>query len=325
MINRLYKDLLLVEANMKKMLSFKIISIILILSIATLCYAQAYKGKGKVKGIIKNEAGEPISNVNITLYHVKSASSFTTSSDNQGLWFAYWIRGGLWYIDFNKEGYMTKRISITLTETATNPDIEIVMKQVKGKVIPKEVIEKLDKGNQLYDAKKYDEAIIEYNKIIELYPDIYLINENIANCYFNKGDYQKAIDYYQKVIEKEPENTNALLGIGNSYSQTDPAKAMEYYNKIDLEEIQDPVILYNMATFYYNEKNYEKALELYESSVKIKADFTDSLYQIGISYIALGNNEKAIQAFENFLLYDSQSEKATQVKDFISFLKGENK
>jgi tetratricopeptide (TPR) repeat protein len=287
--------------------------------------AQAYKGKGKVKGVIKDEENNPIPNVSIKLYHVKSASSFDTTSDEQGYWYAYWIRGGLWYIDFNKEGYLPKRISVTLAETSTNPDIEIVMKKIKGKIIPKEVIEKLDKGNQLYDAKKYDEAIAEYQKILELYPDIYLINENIANCYFNKGDYQKAIEFYQKVLDKEPENANALLGIGNSYSQTDPSKAIEYYNKIDLEEIQDPVVLYNMATFYYNEKDYQKALQLYEASVKIKADFTDSLYQIGVTYIALGDYPKALQAFETFLQYDSTSEKAAQVKDFINFLKSENK
>lgn len=298
---------------------------IMIICLAVLCYAQAYRGKGKVKGIIKDEAGNPISNVSIKLYHVKSASSFETTSDQTGMWYAYWVRGGLWYIDFNKEGYLPKRISVTLQEITTNPDIEIVMKQVKGKVIPKEVLKKLDKGNQLYDAKKYDEAIIEYNKILELYSDIYLINKNIANCYFNKGDYQKAIDYYQKVLDKEPNNTDALLGIGNSYSQTEAAKAMEYYNKINIEEIQDPIILYNMATFYYNEKDYQKALSLYEASIKIKSDFTDSLYQIGVAYIALGENQKALQAFENFLLYDSTSDKAMQVKDFINYLKTENK
>lgn len=308
---------------MKKTLVARIL--IMIICLAALCYAQAYRGKGKVKGIIKDEAGNPISNVSIKLHHVKSASSFDTTSDQQGIWYANWIRGGLWYLDFNKEGYLPKRISVTLKETSTNPDIEIVMKQAKGKVIPKDVIEKLDKGNQLYDAKKYDEAIIEYNKILELYPDIYLINENIANCYFNKGDYQKAIDHYQKVLDKEPENANALLGIGNSYSQIEPTKAMEYYNKIDLEEIQDPVILYNMATFYYNEKDYQKALSLYEASIKIKADLTDSLYQIGVTYIALGDNQKALQAFENYLLYDSTSDKALQVKDFVNYLKTENK
>jgi len=297
------------------------ITIILLLVLTPLLFSQAYRGKGKVKGIVKDESGTAIPDVSIKLYHVKSASGFNTKTDQKGEWYATWIRSGLWYIDFEKEGYFPKKISVEINEVKSNPDIEIIMKKFKGKVIPKEVLDKLDKGNKLYDEKKYNEAIEEFKKILELYPDVYLINLNIANCYYDLGEYEKAIEYYQKILDKEPENSTALLGIGNSYTQLKSEKALEYFSKIDLDTIQDPLVLYNIGTMHYNSGDYKNALKYYEQSVKIKADFTDALYQIGVIYLALGENEKSIAAFENYLQYDSTSDKAKQAKEFVDYLK----
>lgn len=311
--------------NMKKNNMLLFVSLTFFLFFISYVFPQAYRGKGKVKGIVKDETGEAIPEVSVKLYHVKSASGYTTKTDEKGEWFGNWIRGGLWYIDFEKEGYFPKKISVEIYETKSNPDIEIVMKKLKGKVIPKDVLDKLDKGNKLYEEKKYNEAIEEFKKILELYPDVYLININIANCYYDLGDYQKAIEYYQKVLDKEPENNNALLGIGNSYSQLKSEKALEYYSKIDLDAVQDPLVLYNIATMHYNSGDYKNALKFYEQSVKIKGDFTDALYQLGVTYLALGDNEKSKAAFEKYLQYDSTSDKAKQVKEFLDYLKNPQK
>ena len=297
-------------------------TILLILFFAATVFSQAYRGKGRVSGLIKDEAGQPIMDVVVHLLHTKSNSSFDTKTDSKGLWEGNWIRGGLWYIDFKKEGYLPKNISVTINESTPNPDIETVMKKVKGTVIPKEVMDKLDKANLLYDQKKYEEALAEFSKILVDFPEVYLININIGNTYYDMGKYDKAIASYQKVLDKEPNNSTVLMGMGNAYSQTEPAKAIEYYDKIAADELQDPVVLYNIASFYYNSGQSEKALKYYEQSVTVKADFVDALYQIGIIYAALTQNDKAIAAFENLIKYDTASQKAKQAQEFITILKG---
>ena len=298
-----------------------LVVVLLVFFLALYASPQAYKGKGRIKGLIKDEAGQPIMDVIARLTHMKSNSSFDTKTDDKGIWSASWIRGGLWYIDFIKDGYMPKKISYSINEVGTNPDIEVVLKKIKGKVIPKEVLDKLDKGNILYDEKKYPEALIVYTKILETYPDVYLTYINIGNCYYDLGKYDKAIESYQKVLDKEPTDSTALRGMGNAYSQTNPAKAIEYYDKISADELQDPIILYNIASFYYNSGQTEKALNYYEECTKIKADFVDALYQIGIIYASQTKNDLAIAAFENLLKYDTTSQNAKEAQDFINLLK----
>lgn len=308
------------KATMKKLSS--LFTILLILFFAAIVFPQAYRGKGRLRGYVKDETGQPITNVTVRLLHTKSNSSFETKSDNKGFWEGNWVRGGLWYIDFKLDGYMPKNISVTANEFTSNPDIDIVLKKVKGKVIPKEVMDKLDKANLLYDQKKYEEALPEYSKILADFPEVYLIYINIGNTYYDMGKYDKAIASYQKVLDKEPTNSTALMGMGNAYSQTEPAKAIEYYDKIAADELQDPVVLYNIASFYYNSGQSDKALKYYEQCVTVKADFIDALYQIGIIYAALTQNDKAIAAFENLLKYDTASPKAKEAQEFITILQG---
>jgi len=66
---------------------------------------------------------------------------------------------------------------------------------------------------------------------------------------------------------------------------------------------------------------YDEALKYYERSVEIKADFLDGIYQLGLVYLTLGNNDSAIVQFEKYLEFDSESERAEQVRGFLDYLK----
>ena len=56
-------------------------------------------------------------------------------------------------------------------------------------------------GDSLYEIEKYSEAIHQYKKVIELgYEKESFINEKIAECWFKKGNYKKAIEYIDFAI-----------------------------------------------------------------------------------------------------------------------------
>jgi len=69
----------------------------------------------------------------------------------------------------------------------------------------------------------------------------------------------------------DPENTNAMILIGKAYANKgDDELALEWYRKIEFEELKDPTVLYNIGTRFYNMANYEEALKYYKRSVEIK-------------------------------------------------------
>jgi tetratricopeptide (TPR) repeat protein len=296
--------------------------VMLILLASTIVFSQAYKGKGKVKGYVYDEEGNPLEGVKVKLYSLKAESGFETVTDADGMWKAYWIRGGTWNIDFDKIGYMPKKIRAELKELSKNPDIEMKMEKIEGLVITEELKERLRTGNELFSEKKYQEALESYKSIIEEFPDAYIIDKNIGNCYFQMEKYSLAEEYYRKVLEKDPGNSEVMLLIGNTYANRgQDDEALEWYSKIDFEKIDDPTVLYNIGSNFYNVSNFKEALKYYKRAVEIQGDFLDAIYQLGLAHLALGNNQEAIDAFEDYLKHDPDSQRASQVKGFIEFLK----
>lgn len=106
------------------------------------------------------------------------------------------------------------------------------------------------KGNQLYLQKHFDEAITHYKKAWELYPrDITYLN-NLAACYFEKGDYDEAIQTCEKAIEEGRSMradyklvAKAFGRIGSAHEKRDDLdKAISFYEK-SLTEHRTPEIL----------------------------------------------------------------------------------
>ena len=134
--------------------------------------------------------------------------------------------------------------------------------------------------------------------------------------------YDLAEQAYLKVLEKEPKNAQTLMSIGQCYqSRGDPAKALEWYGKIDPATVDDPTVLYNIGTDYYNNSRFEKALTYYRKAVDLRKDFADGLYQLGLTELNLQNNAEAAAAFESYLKIDPDSARAAQVKAFLDYLK----
>lgn len=294
----------------------------LILLASTIILSQAYKGKGKIRGYVFDEEGNPLEEVKVNLYSLKAQSGFETVTDADGRWKAYWIRGGTWNIDFEKSGYMPRKMSAEIKEWSKNPDMEIKMEKVEGLVISEELKEKLRRGNELFTEEKYGEALESYKSILEEFPDGFIIHKNIGNCYFQMEKYDLAEESYRKVLEKDSSNNETMLLIGNTYANRgQDDDALEWYGKIEFEKIDDPIVLYNIGTNYYKISKFEEALKYYKRAVEIQDDFLDGLYQLGLAHLTLGNNQEAIDVFEDYLEHDPDSEKASQVRGFVEFLK----
>lgn len=282
-----------------------------------------YTGKGKMQGLVTDESGIPLGDVKVKLYNHNAQGGFETKTNKNGKWKAYWIRGGRWDLDFEKTGYETKRVSAAIRQVGGKPhEVNVKLKKLVGLVVSKDVMKDLDRGNELFSAKKYDEAIPIYEQILLDSPESFIINQNIGNCYFQKKEYEKAIKYYKKVIEKENKHIKCLISIGNSHNNKgDKKKAIEWYQKIDISKIDDNIVLYNIGIFYFNSGDSTKAIEYLKQSVKIKEDFLDGLYWLGMAYMNVNKNTQAVETYKKYIEFDNDSERSNQVKEILKALK----
>jgi len=173
--------------------------------------------------------------------------------------------------------------------------------------IDRENLEKTDKklpdttedfklGNEYYDKGDYDKAIDCYQKAIDIKPDDEAYY-NMGIVYDAKGDYDKAIEYYQKAIELNPNDNETYYNMGNAYyNKGDYEKAIECYQKA-IEINPDDEAYYNMGLAYYNKGDYEKAIECYQKAIEINPD-DEAYYNMGIVYDAKGDYDKAIEYYQ---------------------------
>ncbi len=65
----------------------------------------------------------------------------------------------------------------------------------------------------LMSAEKYDEALIKAQLLLKEYPDELLYNGLLAEIYKGKGENEKALEVYESLIEKSPDNPQTQLSL----------------------------------------------------------------------------------------------------------------
>ncbi|MFC2168085.1 tetratricopeptide repeat protein, partial [Acidobacteriota bacterium] len=300
----------------------------LILFTAIICifslslFSQDYAGKGRTGGIVTDEEGNPIEGVKVKLFCLATESGFEKFTDKDGEWKGSWIKGGTWYIDFEKVGYLPKNISTEISELQKNPVIPTVLVKSDEVLMTDSIKKDFDDAYVFYEEGNYIKAIELFKKVIEDYPDAFIVNMSVGDSYFKMEEYSQAEEYYLKVLENDPENNDVKMAIGNCYgNQGDSEKALEWYKKIEIDNIKDPVVLYNIGSYFQNNSQVEEAMIYYAKALELKEDFLDVIYQLGLAHLAMGNNAGALAEFEKYLKYDPDSERADQVKGFIEYLK----
>ena len=83
------------------------------------------------------------------------------------------------------------------------------------------------RGMELYEDGLYDEAVEEYTKAIELYPNYATAYDGRGSAYADKGQYDLAVADFTKAIEIDPHYIVPYFNRGLSYrAQGEKAKAI---------------------------------------------------------------------------------------------------
>lgn len=305
--------------NVKKILLIILIACMAVtvwVSSSGLLFSQLTTGRGRLSGIVTVEGtGEPIEGVIIKLFSIRANAFHTPDSKTgaDGRWRANYIRGGLWNLDFSKNGYETKKISFTVnTKPGTsNPPIELQLRKLEGPALEQTIMDEIKLAAALITEKKYDQALADLQAILEKYkdqPGVEIAYLHIGNCYSNKGEYQRAIEYFLKSLEKFPNNKEIILSVGNAYGNlNDFDNAMKWFNKLQIDDIGNIDTLYNIGVIYYNKGDFEGALKFFKKSTEINNEFADGFYQLGMTYTALDKQKEAVEALKKFMELDPKS------------------
>ena len=310
-----------------------LLSVVLILMVFTAltlsAQSGAAKGRGRVKGKVTDPQGNPIPDVTIKFSSDSLGTSFELKSDGKGEWTVNGIAGGTWNIDFIKEGYKARAISNQISAVGHNKAVELSLeplpKSQQATAKPKEQIPGMDlvqAANDLRTAKDYPGAIAKYEAALAANPSLVTVYGDIGSIYMETGDTDKAIESFNKLLEKDPGNQEARVSLAAAwFKKGNTEEAKKALAPLNMDQITNPYTLYNIGVGFYNAGQSEEAIRYWEKAISLDPKMVDAQFQLALAYYALKQNDKAKLAFQKVIELDPGSENAKSAQEMLDTMK----
>jgi type IV pilus biogenesis/stability protein PilW len=199
---------------------------------------------------------------------------------------------GINYLNEGKTPQAIKELLAAQTTDPKNSDIEHAL------------------GLAYQQKQLYDKAIEQYNKALQLNPKLTEARNNYGTVLMVKGMLDEAIAQFDLCL-KDPEYgtpEKALYNIGVShFNKGDLDKAMDYYEK-SLQARSDNInAIFNLAYCYETKKNYGKAIENYKRALGVDPTFKDAYYRLALVFNEQDNHPAALEMLSKVMEDDSNN------------------
>src|SRR5208282_2555960 len=140
---------------------------------------------------------------------------------------------------------------------------------------------------------------------------------------FDQSYYGKAQDAYGHVLKLDPDNLDALRGIGDiDYDKQLYDEAIAAYEHYLKKKPDDPEVRTDLGTMYLYTGNADQAVAQYKKAIAAKPGFFPGYLNMGIAYAQENKAEDALATLKQALAIAPDDTSRAQVKDLIAKLTG---
>jgi tetratricopeptide (TPR) repeat protein len=183
------------------------------------------------------------------------------------------------------------------------------------------------RGDSVLNAGEYDQAIVYYQKAIDINPNNTDARAGMENAhgkqekrkeaeaykkkgdeFFESGGYEQAITSYQQAIATDPLYAKAHYAMGtihDRFRRFDQSIAC-YQKAIEIDP-NDAEAHYNMGDAYADLKKYAQAVPCYQKSIDINPSYANAHFYLGCAYDELKQYDKSIPCYQNYSNLDPKN------------------
>jgi tetratricopeptide (TPR) repeat protein len=165
------------------------------------------------------------------------------------------------------------------------------------------------------NLRKYDQALIYYNRAIETGAANPVIYQHLAEIYSSKFDVENAIKVLETGQKRNPSNTfilNDLVNMLLDNERYDRAeKALE--DAIRLEGRNNKELYYLYGYLKQLKKQHTQAETAYNTALAMDPNYFPALYQLGMVYIEMGKETLKSTKENKLQLYEEQINKSDNI------------
>ncbi len=154
-------------------------------------------------------------------------------------------------------------------------------------------------GIALFKTGKVDEAMVHYQKALEINPDFAEAHNNLGNFLFQKGRVDEAMVHYQKALEINPDYAEAHYNLGNALLKTGNADEAIAHLQKALEINPDYADAHNNLGYALIQKgSVDEAILHFQKALQINPDYADAHKNLSNALLQKERMDKAIPHFQ---------------------------
>lgn len=120
--------------------------------------------------------------------------------------------------------------------------------------------------------------------------------------FLQQSNFKAAQESYKQTLEREPENLEAIYGLGIIYQHEEKyEEAKKYFERALNFYGENGAILNSFGVVAANLGDHESARDSFEKAVKIDPSFLDAQKNLAEIYITTKEYEKGIEAYQEIL------------------------
>lgn len=161
-------------------------------------------------------------------------------------------------------------------------------------------------ASQKGNAEQTAEALKEVSRSIDALPPDWLVRREqllmaAALSHYGQGNYQKAREYLDTLLSRNPSNTGAKKLLAAVYVATrDFARAQPHLEALQRLMPDDPQLLYMLGSVNLAQRRYVQATDQLERAAS-RSDAPEMNRSLGFSLLAMGQSQKSAATLEKAL------------------------
>jgi serine protease Do len=122
------------------------------------------------------------------------------------------------------------------------------------------------------------------------------------------GQNQKAMEYFKKATENDPNSTAAWYGLGYCYAgQNSSMDAIAAYKQAIQTDPTNAISHFHLGNYLHKIGRDDEAIAAFKQVVSINPEFEEAFFNLGIIYLEAGRFEEGKEAFQNVVRINPQS------------------
>lgn len=157
-------------------------------------------------------------------------------------------------------------------------------------------------------SKVYANNEVLWTDVVRKNPNAWIAHHNLTAIFFDSERVDEAISHFESCVKLNPKNSSlTYYALGLAYSQKgDTNKAIEFYDKAADSDPGSQVAVTSMADACFLKGQYRLAVENYKKALQLKPPVISDIEincRIGSSLKYLGNYKDALVYFERAIIF----------------------